>query len=106
MLVKLRADCDADGDELLSEGGPDGLPTTDGGLSDSMTDSLTAGNSSTDIRERGMGGDRYWFVEAPRGALRTTAGELTELITELPRDTVEAGSVGYGEGEGDVGRDG
>jgi hypothetical protein len=105
VLVRLITDCDADGDEL-AELAPDPRPTIDGGLSDSATDSATEGipTPSTDMRDLATGGCRYWLVAAPSGALRTTAGELTALITELLRDTVEAGSGGYGCGE--VGRDG
>lgn len=106
MLDRLSADCDADGDELLTELAPDLPSTTDGGFSDSNADSLTADNPSCDISDLAIGGWRYWFVAAPSGAFRTTAGELIELITELVRDTVEAGSVGYGDGDGEVGRDG
>lgn len=110
VLGRLNADCEADGDELLTDDVPEGRPTTNGALSESIGDSLAGANSSDDIRGRAAGGDRYWFVAAPRGALRTTAGELIELITELARETVEAGSGGYSEddggGDGDVGRDG
>jgi len=96
VLDRLRADCEAEGDESAEEPPAEPRPMTEGGFIDSpATDSPTVDSASSPIRDLAMGGCKYWFVEAPRGALRTTAGELTELITELPRDTVEAGSVGY-----------
>ncbi len=107
MLDRLSADCDADGDELLTDDAPDLPSTTDGGFSDSSADSLTADKP---ILRHQRPRNRWLQIlirpAAPSGAFLTTAGELIELITELVRDTVEAGSVGYGDGDGEVGRDG
>ena len=106
VLVRLSADCDADGEPELIDEATDGFAPVNGRFVDEDAAAAAAASAavvdaapSTDRRERGTGGCRYWLVDAPNGAFRTTAGELTALITELVREIVDAGSGGYGLGE-------